>query len=105
MTKHIGIVACSAEAPALCYRTIGQAAEEDMRAHNHPTTTMQSIPLAHWMPALDARDYGGVGRLMLESARVVANAGANFAICPGNSCHLSWEYFINESPMPWLHVA
>jgi len=26
MAKHIGIVACSAEGAALCYRTIGQEA-------------------------------------------------------------------------------
>src|SRR6185437_6997354 len=50
-------------------------------------------------------DYRGVGKLMLESARVVANAGADFAICPDNSCHLSWPYFIRESRIPWLHIG
>ena len=105
MAKHIGIIACSAEGAALCYRTIAQAAEEYMGTHNHPTVTMHSIPLADWVPAFDNKDYKAVGRLMLESARVVANAGADFAICPDNSCHLSWEHFINESPIPWLHIA
>jgi aspartate racemase len=105
MAKHIGIVACSAEGAALCYRTIAQAAEEYMGAHNHPTVTLHSIPLADWVPAFDNKDYKAVGRLMLESARVVANAGAEFAICPDNSCHLAWEHFINESPISWLHIA
>lgn len=103
--KHIGIVACSAEGAALCYRTIAQVSERYLRVHDHPRVTMHSIPLADWMPAFDRGDYAAVGELMLESARVVANAGADFAICPDNSCHLSWEHFIARSPVPWLHIG
>jgi len=103
--KHIGIVACSAEGAALCYRTIAQAAEQYVGEYNHPKVTLHSIPMAAWMPALDAADYEQVGDLMLESATVVAQAGADFAICPDNSCHLSWNYFIDRSPIPWLHIG
>ncbi|MBV9146596.1 MAG: amino acid racemase [Acidobacteria bacterium] len=103
--KHIGIVACSAEGAALCYRTIAQEAESYVGEHNHPVVTMHSIPLADWMPAFNVGDYGAVGELMLQSARVVAQAGAQFAICPDNSCHLSWDHFIPRSPIPWLHIG
>jgi len=103
--KHIGIVACSAEGAALCYRTIAQSAEEFAGKYNHPTVTLHSIAMAEWMPAFNAGDYRGVGELMLKSGRVVAEAGADFAICPDNSCHLSWEYFIDRSPIPWLHIG
>lgn len=105
MAKHIGIVACSAEGAALCYRAVAQEAERYMGDHNHPKVTLHSIPLADWIPALDGGDYKSVGRLMLESANVVAGAGADFAICPDNSCHLSWPHFIDDSPIPWLHIA
>ena len=103
--KHIGMVACSAEGAALCYRTIAQASEQFLGAYDHPKVTLHSIPMAAWMPAFNSGDYRGVGKLMLESARVVANAGADFAICPDNSCHLSWPYFIQQSPIPWLHIG
>lgn len=103
--KHIGIVACSAEGAALCYRTIAQEAERHVGAHNHPTVTMHSIPMAAWLPAFDANDYGEVGEFMLQSARIVADAGVDFAICPDNTCHLSWSYFIDRSPIPWLHIG
>ncbi len=103
--KHIGIVACSAEGAALCYRTIAQASEALLGTYKHPKVTLHSIPMADWMPAFNSGDYRGVGKLMLESAKVVANAGADFAICPDNSCHLSWAYFIQESPIPWLHIG
>lgn len=103
--KHIGIVACSAEGAALCYRTIAQAAERQLGEYHHPKVTLHSIAMAEWMPALNAGDYRGVGEFMLESARVVAKAGADFAICPDNTVHLSWEYFIDRSPIPWLHIG
>ncbi len=103
--KHIGIVACSVEGAALCYRTIAEASEPHVGAYNHPRVTLHSIPMADWMPAFGECDFRAVGELMLESARVVANAGADFAICPDNSCHLSWEHFIDRSPIPWLHIG
>jgi len=103
--KHIGIVACSAEGAALCYRTIAQRAEQHLGEYNHPKVTLHSIPMAEWMPALNAGDYRAAGEFMLESARVVAKAGADFAICPDNTVHLSWEYFIDRSPIPWLHIG
>lgn len=103
--KHIGIVACSAEGAALCYRTIAQDAERYVGAHNHPTVTLHSIPMADWLPAFNAEDYKAVGEFMLSSAKVVAKAGADFAICPDNSCHLSWPHFIDRSPIPWLHIG
>ncbi len=103
--KHIGIVACSAEGAALCYRTIAHASEAHLGDYSHPKVTLHSIPMAEWMPALNSSDFRAVGELMLESARVVANAGADFAICPDNTCHLSWSYFIQRSPIPWLHIG
>ena len=103
--KHVGIVACSAEGAALCYRTIAQVSEQFLGAYDHPRITLHSIPMAAWMPAFNSGNYRGVGELMLESARVVANAGVDFAICPDNSCHLSWPYFVQQSPIPWLHIG
>jgi len=103
--KHIGIVACSAEGAALCYRTIAQAGERYLGEYNHPNVTLHSIAMAEWMPAFNSDDYRKVGELMLKTAKVVAEAGADFAICPDNSCHLSWEYFIDRSPIPWLHIG
>jgi aspartate racemase len=103
--KHIGIVACSAEGAALCYQTICRDALQLVGKNNHPRVTMDSIPLAAWMPSFDAGDYRGVARLMLNSARVLAAAGADFAICPDNSAHRAWDYVQAETPIPWLHIG
>jgi aspartate racemase len=104
-TKHIGIVACSAEGAALCYQTICREALTELGGNDHPRITMDSIPLAAWMPSFDAGDYRGVAKLMLDSAHLLANTGADFAICPDNSAHLAWEYVQEETPIPWLHIV
>lgn len=103
--KHIGIVACSAEGAALCYTTICREALEVVGKNDHPRITLDSIPMALWLPAFDARDYAGVAKPMLESARLLAEAGADFAICPDNSAHLAWEHVQAATPLPWLHIA
>lgn len=103
--KHIGIVACSAEGAALCYRTIAQEAERFVGIHNHPTVTLHSIAMAEWMPAFNAGDYKTIGEFMLRSAQVVAGAGADFAICPDNTCHLAFDFFVDRSAIPWLHIG
>jgi aspartate racemase len=103
--KHIGIVACSAEGAALCYQTICREALTLVGKNDHPRITLDSIAMAHWLPAFDAGDYAGVARFMLESARLLAAAGADFAICPDNSAHLAWNQLQAATPLPWLHIA
>ena len=105
MTKHIGIVAGSAEGAALCYRTICLEARAAMGEHNHPEITMNSVPMAEHMPYIRAGDWEGLGGVLLASARKVAEAGADFAICPDNTYHQALEYIIPRSPVPWIHIA
>jgi aspartate racemase len=103
--KHIGIVACSAEGAALCYQAIGREALTLVGKNDHPRITLDSIAMARWLPAFDAGDYAGVARFMLDSARLLAAAGADFAICPDNSAHLAWDEVQAATPIPWLHIA
>jgi aspartate racemase len=103
--KHIGIVACSAEGAALCYQTICREALTLVGKNDHPRITLDSIPMAAWLPAFDAGDYAGVAAFMLHSARLLAAAGADFAICPDNSAHLAWDHVQAATPIPWLHIA
>ncbi|MEJ2724071.1 MAG: amino acid racemase [Deltaproteobacteria bacterium] len=105
MAKHIGIVACSAEGAALCYRTICSEAPQEMGEHRHPEITMHTHPLSDYMVYIRAGDWKKVAGLMLSSARKVAQAGADFAICPDNTIHQAFEYVKPRSPLPWLHIA
>jgi aspartate racemase len=105
MPEHIGIVACSAEGAALCYRTICREAADRMGGHNHPEITMHTHPLAKYMTAIRAGDWPAVAELMLSSARTVAAAGAEFAICPDNTIHQALPLVLPKSPIGWLDIA
>jgi aspartate racemase len=105
MTRHIGIVAGSAEGAALCYRTICTEAPALMGEHNHPEVTMNSVPLAEHMRHVRANDWEGLAETLAASAHKVAQAGAAFAICPDNTYHQAFKYLIPRSPIPWLHIA
>jgi aspartate racemase len=61
--------------------------------------------MARHMEALRRGNWAGVGDLLLEGAKIVAQAGAAFAICPDNTVHQAFPYFMSRSPIPWLHIA
>jgi len=105
VTQHIGIVAGSAEGTALCYRTICLEAQAVMGEHNHPEITMHSVPLAEHMRHIHANDWETLAGVLAASAHKVAQAGADFAICPDNTYHQAFKYLIPQSPIPWLHIA
>lgn len=105
MPQHIGIVACSAEGAALCYRTICAEAPATLGPHAHPEITMHTPSLAHYVAALDAKDLDAVATLMLRSANILADAGADFLICPDNTIHQAMDRVKASSPLPWLHIA
>lgn len=105
MAKHIGIVACSAEGAALCYRTICQEAGRTMGEHCHPEITMHTHPLSSYMEPIYVDDWTKVAELMLSSVRTVAQAGAAFAVCPDNTLHQGLDIMREQSPIPWVHIA
>jgi len=105
MAKHIGIVACSAEGAALCYRTLCSEAPTVMGEHMHPEVSMHTHPLARYMAHIRSGAWDEVAELMLSSARKLASIGAEFAICPDNTIHQAYEQVAAQSPIPWLHIA
>jgi len=105
MPQHIGIVACSAEGAALCYRTICVEGAALLGAHDHPEVSMHTHPLAQYMKCIYRGDWQGVGELMLSSANKLAGIGADFLICPDNTIHQALPFVEARSPLPWLHIA
>jgi aspartate racemase len=105
MTQHIGIVACSAEGAALCYRTICLEGAQLLGEHDHPEVSVHTHSLAKYMEPIDRDDWRAVGELMLSSAGKLASIGADFLICPDNTIHQALPYIEARSPLPWLHIA
>ena len=100
MPKHIGIVACSAEGAALCYRTICDEAPALMGRHMHPEISMHTYCLGEYMERIYRNDWQGVADLMLSSANKLAKSGAEFLISPDNTVHQAFEFVLPRSPLP-----
>jgi aspartate racemase len=102
---HIGIVACSAEGAALCYRTICVEGAERLGAYNHPEVSMHGHNFADYVKCINAKDWAGVAELMLSSSEKLAKTGADFLIAPVNTVHEAFDLVAHRSPRPWLHIA
>src|SRR5260370_27472744 len=105
MPRHIGIVACSAEGAALCYRAGSLDGAQFLGTFDPPEVSMHTHSLAEYIKCIDRGDWPGVGELMLSSAPKLAKAGADFLICPDNTIHQALPWVIRRSPLPWLHIA
>jgi aspartate racemase len=105
MPLHIGLVACSAEGAALCYRTLCAEAAQLLGEHAHPEISLHSHSLADYVACINRDDWQGVGEIMLASANKLAAIGADFLICPDNTIHQALPLIELRSPRPWLHIA
>lgn len=102
---HIGIVACSAEGAALCYRTICAEGSRVLGQHAHPEVSVHTPSMAAYVACLERDDLRGIADLMLASAEKLARLGADFLICPDNTIHQAMHLVQPHSPRPWLHIA
>ncbi len=101
----IGIVACSAEGAALCYRTLCTEASALLGPYAHPEVSLHGHSFALYDACITQDDWVGVAELMLDSARKLAATGARFLICPDNTIHQAFRFLEGRSPLPWLHIA
>ena len=103
--QHIGIVGCSAEGAALCYKTICVESVRYLGLYDHPQVSMHTLSLADYVDCIQNDDWDAVGELMLNSADKLAAAGADFLLCPDNTIHQAFDYVRPRSQLPWLHIA
>lgn len=64
MTEHIGIVACSAEGAALCYRTIYIEGAAILGKYAHSEVTIHTHPFNEYMRYIETDDWNGVADLI-----------------------------------------
>lgn len=104
-TKHIGIVACSYEGAALCYKTICNEGSQLLGEHAHPEVSLHTHPLNEYMEFIYADDWDGVAGLMLSSAKKLTEIGAEILVCPDNTIHRVFDKASNDVDASWLHIA
>jgi len=105
MSLHIGMVACSAEGAALCYKTICLEGPQVLGPHAHPEVSIHTHSLGEYMQRIYRGDWPAVAQLMLSSANKLKSSGADFLICPDNTIHQALPFIDAQLPLPWLHIA
>ena len=105
MNQRIGIVACSVEGAALCYRTIASEGARVMGEHQHPEVSLHTFTLGDYMDPIRAGDWNKVARMMYQSGEKLASIGADFLICPDNTIHQAFIDGGLAGPCPWLPIT
>ena len=103
--KTIGIVAHSAEGAALCFLTACREGAIHLGTHMHPNIVMSAVPMGLSMPGWEANDHSAVGKFLSLGVHQVADAGADFYVCPDNTAHIVLEQIAEDLPLPGLHIA
>ena len=104
-TRTIGIAAHSFEGGALSFLTTCREGADQLGPHMHPRVVVSAIPMGLSMNAWEADDHKTVARFLAEGVQQVADAGADFYICPDNTAHIVLEQIAAEQPIPGLHIA
>jgi len=103
--KTLGIVAHSAEGGALCFLTACREGAVHLGPHMHPNIVVSAVPMGLSMPGWQTGDHAAVGRFLSRGVRQVADAGADFYVCPDNTAHIVLEQIAADLPIPGLHIA
>ena len=103
--KTIGIVAHSFEGAALCFLTACKEGAVHLGTHMHPNIVMSAVPMGLSMPGWEANDYPAVAKYLSQGVQQVADAGADFYVCPDNTAHIVLEQIAADLPIPGLHIA
>jgi len=103
--KTIGIVAHSFEGAALCFLTACREGAVHLGPHMHPQIVMSAVPLGLSMPGWEANDHAAVANFLSQGVQLVADAGADFYVCPDNTAHIVLEQIAADLPLPGLHIA
>jgi aspartate racemase len=103
--KTIGIAAHSAEGSALCFVTACREGAALLGPHMHPPIVMSAVPMGLSMPGWQTDDYPAIAKFLSQGVQQVADAGADFYICPDNTAHIVLEQIASELPIPGLHIA
>jgi aspartate racemase len=103
--KTLGIVAHSFEGGALCFLTACREGAVHLGPHMHPRIVLSAVPLGLSMPGWENGDHAAVATFLAEGVRQVADAGADFYICPANTAHIVLEQIAGDLPIPGLHIT
>ena len=103
--KTIGIAVHSYEGGTACFIAACREGAARLGPHMHPTIVLSAVPLGLSMSGWETDDHETVARYLTQGVQLVADAGADFYVCPDNTAHIVLERIAADLPIPGLHIA
>jgi aspartate racemase len=103
--RHVGILAHSADGAALCFLEMVREASRRLGEHRHPEITLSILPMGPTLEHYSRNDLPAVKAYLARTVRRLADAGADFFVCPDNTAHIALELPGDPLPLPALHIA
>jgi aspartate racemase len=103
--KTLGIASHSFEGGALCFLTACREGAVHLGPDMHPRIVLSAVPFGLSRPGWENGDHAAVAAFLAEGVRQVADAGADFYICPANTAHIVLEQIAGDLPIPGLHIT
>ena len=104
VVRHAGILGHSWPGAAECFHEF--CLHSGRMGHSgHPDVTLDCITYEPLLPAYEAGDYLAVRETLAISVDRLARAGAQFFVCPDNTCHLALEVPAGDLALPGLHIV
>jgi len=105
MSKHIGILAHSADGAACCFLEMVRESARVLGPHEHPEITLSILPMGPTLDSYERGDLATVVEHLRGTAQRLHEAGCDFFVCPDNTAHIALDSATHPLPLPGLHIA
>ncbi|MBQ4819371.1 aspartate/glutamate racemase family protein [Aquimarina sp. MMG016] len=104
--KTIGLIGgMSWESTAIYYELLNKKVKELLGGFHSAKLLLNSVDFAQIEILQRHNDWDGLNKIMIKSAKQLENAGADLIILCTNTMHLCSEEIIENTSIPFLHIA
>ncbi|WP_025740443.1 aspartate/glutamate racemase family protein [Aquimarina pacifica] len=104
--KTIGLIGgMSWESSAMYYEIINQEVKKKLGGFHSSKSIMTSVDFSEIARLQNINDWKSLNQLMVQSAKQLENAGADFIILCTNTMHLCSKEIVKNTSIPFLHIA
>jgi len=104
--KTIGLLGgTTCESSLTYYKLINEMVRERLGGHNSAKSVMVSINFADIQPLTERDDWDGVQAILLQAARAIERAGADFLLLCANTVHKVADGIRRGIGIPIVHIV
>jgi len=104
--KRIGIIGgLSPESTTVYYKTITSSYRAVRGREDYPEIIIYSVCFDCFRKAVQRNDHGRALGILLDAAKSLWRAGADFALIAANTPHIFYKEVVAESPIPLISIV